>query len=223
MDLFGPSRTKSMGGNLYALLIIDDFSRYTCNLFLANKNDAFHSFRKFAKLVQNEKSLKIMSMRSDHGGEFQNEDFELFCDEYGINHNFSAPITPQKNCFVERNIRSLEELARTMLNETNFPKYFWADVVSTACYVSNRVLIRHILKKTPYELYKGRKPNISHLHVFGCKCFVHNNGKDNLGKFDAKSDEGIFLGYSLSSKAYRVFNKRTLVVEESMHVILDET
>ena len=109
------------------------------------------------------------------------------------------------------------------MNETNLPKYFWADAVSTACYFSNRVLVRPILKKTPYELYKGRKPNISHLHVFGCKFVVHNNGKDNLGKFDAKSDEGIFLGYSLSSKAYRVFNKITLVVEESMHVIFDET
>ena len=68
----------------------------------------------------------------------------------------------------------------------------------------NRALIRAILKKTPYELYKERKPNISHLHVFGCKCFVLNNGKDNLGKFDVNSDEGIFLGYSSNSKAFRI-------------------
>ena len=83
-------------------------------------------------------------------------------------------------------------------------------------------MIRPILKKTPYELFKGRKPNISYFHPFGCKCFVLNNGKDNLGKFDAKSDEGIFLGYSTNSKAYRVFNKRTLVVEDLIHVIFDE-
>ena len=84
-------------------------------------------------------------------------------------------------------------------------------------------LIRPIFKKTPYELYNGRKPNISHLHVFGCKCFVLNNGKDNLGKFDAKSDEGIFLGYSLQSKAYRIYNKRTMSIEESIHVSFDES
>jgi hypothetical protein len=71
-----------------------------------------------------------------------------------------------------------------------------ADAFSIACYVINRVLIRPILKKTPYEIFKGRKPNISHFHVFGSKCFVLNNGKDNLGKFDAKANEGIFLGYS---------------------------
>ena len=81
-------------------------------------------------------------------------------------------------------------------------------------------MIRPILKKTPYELFKERKPNISYFHPFGCKCFVLNNGKDNLGKFDAKSDEGIFLGYSLASKAFRVINKRTLVVEESIHIYL---
>jgi len=86
-------------------------------------------------------------------------------------------------------------MARTLLNDTNLPKYFWAEAVNTACYIMNRVLIRPILTKTPYELYKGRKPNIYHLHVFGCKCFVLNNEKDNLAKFDVKSDEGIFLCY----------------------------
>src|ERR1044072_9095644 len=110
MDLFGPYRTKSIGGNLYALVIIDDFFRYTWTLFLANKSDAFHLFRKFAKLVQNEKSLKIVYIRSDHGGEFQNDDFELFCDEYGINHNFSAPRTPQQNGVVEKRIGLLKNL-----------------------------------------------------------------------------------------------------------------
>jgi len=110
-----------------------------------------------------------------------------------------------------------------LLNDTNLPKYFWAEVVNIACYIMNRALIRPILKKTPYELYKGRKPNISHLHVFGCKCFLLNNGEDNLGKFDEKYDEGIFLGYSLNSKAFRIYNKRTMIIEESIHVAFDET
>ena len=87
----------------------------------------------------------------------------------------------------------------------------------------NRVLIRPILKKTPYELYKGRKSNISYLRIFRCKCFVLNNSEDSLGKFDAKTDEAIFLGYSLHSKEYRVFNKRTLSVEVYVHVVCDET
>jgi hypothetical protein len=97
-------------------------------------------------------------------------------------------------------------MSRTMLNEHNLPRYFWAKAINTACYVINRTIIRNTLNKTSYKLWKNRKPNIGYFKVFGCKCFVLND-RDNLGKFDAKSDEGIFLGYSSTSKAYRVFNK----------------
>ena len=107
------------------------------------------------------------------------------------------------------------------MNENSLPKYFWAEAVNTACYILNRVLIRPNLNKTPYELWKDRKPNIGYFKVFGYKCFVLNT-KHNLGKFDPKSDVGIFLGYLNSSKAYRVYSKITLVVEESMHVIFDD-
>ena len=106
-----------------------------------------------------------------------------------------------------------------MLCESNLPKYFWTEAVNTASYILNYVLIRPILKKIPYELWNDRKSNINYFHVFGYKYFILNNEKDNLENFDAKSDEGIFLGYSLSSKTYRVFNKRTLVVEKSIRYI----
>jgi len=101
MDLFGPSRTMSLSDNLYALVIVDDFSRYTWTLFLASKNETFHAFKRLAKMLENEKSSKIVSIRSDHGGEFQNERFEHFCEKHGINHNFSVPRTPQPNGVVE--------------------------------------------------------------------------------------------------------------------------
>ena len=110
-----------------------------------------------------------------------------------------------------------------MLSEYKLPKYFWAEAVNTACYVLNRVNIRAKANKTPYELLKGKTPNLVHLHVFGCKYFILNNGKNILGKFDAKADEGIFLGYSSIGHAYRIFNRRTLLVEESVHVSFDES
>ena len=101
-----------------------------------------------------------------------------------------------------------------MLSESSLPKYFWADAVSTSCYVVNRVLIRPILKKTPYELFNGRKPNISHLKVFGCSCFIST--------MERKTWESLMIGYSLTSHAYRVYNKRLMIVEESVHVVFDE-
>jgi len=94
LDVFGPSRTMSFGGYYYALVIVDDYSRFTLTLFLTHKRDAFHAFKKLAKIIQNKKNLNIASIRSDHGGEFQNKYFQLFCDENGIKHNFFAPRTP---------------------------------------------------------------------------------------------------------------------------------
>ncbi|KAH9704888.1 Integrase catalytic domain-containing protein [Citrus sinensis] len=188
-------------------IVVDDYFRYTWVLFLANKDDAIDAFQIFYK--------------KDSTTKWSNA-FENFCNDFGIEHQFSSPRTPQQNGVVERKNMSIQEMATTMLNENSLPKYFWAEAVNTACYVLNRVLIRPNLNKTPYELWKYRKPNIGYFKVFGCKYFVLNT-KDNLGKFDLKSDVGIFLGYSNSSKAYRVYNKRTLVVEESMHVTFDES
>ncbi|KAL6342996.1 hypothetical protein AAG906_017016 [Vitis piasezkii] len=222
MDLFGPSSTPSLGEKSYAYVIVDDFSRYTWVLFLSQKNEAFYEFLKFCNKVQNKKGFTITCIRNDHGREFENIDFEEYCNEHGINHNFSVPITPQQNGVVERKNRTLQGMARTMLNENNLPKYFWAEAVNTSCYVLNRILLRSILKKTPYKLWKNKKPNISYFKIFGCKCFILNT-KDNLGKFDTKSDVRIFLGYSTSSKAFRVFNKRTMVLKKSIHVIFYES
>ena len=110
-----------------------------------------------------------------------------------------------------------------MLCENGLPKYFWAEAVNTACYVTNRALIRPLLKKTPYELLNGKKLSVEHFRTFGRKCFVLNNGKEHLEKFDSKPDEGMFLGYDSNSSYYKVFNKRTLTVESSVHVTFDET
>jgi len=110
-----------------------------------------------------------------------------------------------------------------MLIASGLARNFWAEALNISCYIINRCTIRPILNKTPYELFKGRKPNIMHLRIFGCECFVHNNGKDVLGKFDPRSDEAIFLGYSSHSKPYKVFNKRTLCVEKSVHILFVES
>ena len=171
--------------------------------------------------LENGYQTRLRSKRSDNGLEFVNSKFEEFCESRGITHEFSSPRTPQQNGVVERKNRALEHMVRTMLIASKLPKHFWAQAVHTACYIMNRAMLRPMLKKTPYELLNGRVPNISHLRIFGCKCFVHNNDKDSLGKFDPRSDEGIFLGYSSRSKAYKMFNKVTNKIEESIHVAFD--
>ncbi|XLR02809.1 hypothetical protein S83_069007, partial [Arachis hypogaea] len=123
--LFGPTRTQSLGGKHYGLVIVDDYTRFGWVLFLAHKNEAFSAFEPFCKKIQNEKDLKISSIRSDHGTEFENNLFESFCEEFGISHNFSCPRTPQQNGVVERRNRSIQEMTRAMLCESNVPKFLW--------------------------------------------------------------------------------------------------
>ncbi|RCU35080.1 transposase, partial [Acinetobacter baumannii] len=211
----------TLGGKSYMFVIVDDYSRFTWVMFIATKDETFEIFVKFCTKVQYKKCYKITEIRTDHGGEFDNYKFEQYCDTIGIDHTFSAPRTPQQNGVVERKNRTLVEMARSMLNEKNLPKYLWAEAINTACYITNRALIRPILLKTPYELWKDKKPNLSHVKVFGCKCFILNT-KDHLEKFDSKADEGIFLGYSSDGKSFRIFNKKSLMVEESVHVMFNE-
>ncbi|GJT07347.1 retrovirus-related pol polyprotein from transposon TNT 1-94 [Tanacetum coccineum] len=193
MDLFDPSAVWSYRGNRYTLVIVDDYSRYTWTRFLKNKTEAFDQFEIFSKKIQNQLGCTIVSIRTDHGRGFDNEvQFGEFCNANGITHNFSAPRTPQSNGVVERKNRTLQEMSRTMLNEQSLPQKFWCNAVDTSTYILNRILIRAILGKTPYELLRGRKPTLDYFRVFGSKCFILNT-KDYLTKFDPKSYEGVFL------------------------------
>ncbi|GKC07109.1 retrovirus-related pol polyprotein from transposon TNT 1-94 [Tanacetum coccineum] len=223
MDLFGPSAVQSYRGNFYTLVIVDDYSRYTWIRFLKHKHEAFDHFEILSKKIQVQKGCHIISIRTDHGREFDNKiKFGVFCDANGITHNFSAPRTPQSNGIVKRKNRTLQEMSRTMLNEQSIPQKFWCDAVDTSTYILNRILIRHFLGKTPYELFKGKKPSLENFKVFDSKCFILNT-KDYLTKFDLKSTEGIFFGYLPNSKAYVILNKETMRVEEFLNVRFNES
>ena len=141
-------------------VIVDDFSWYTWVLFLRQKNEAIYEFSKFCNKVQNKKGFTITCIRSDHLREFENSDFEEYCNEHGINLNFLAPKTPQQDGVVEKKNSTLQEMTRTMLNENNVPKYLWAKMVNTACYVLNRILLRPILKNLPMSFGKTRNPTL---------------------------------------------------------------
>ncbi|GKD97463.1 putative ribonuclease H-like domain-containing protein [Tanacetum coccineum] len=140
-----------------------------------------------------------------------------FCGLKGIKREFSVARTPQQNGVAERKNRTLIEAARTMLADSLLPTVFWAEAVNTACYVLNRVLVTKPHNKTPYELIIGRPPSISFMRPFGCPVTILNT-LDPLGKFDGKAEEGFLVGYSVNSKAFRVFNSQTKKVEENLHV-----
>ena len=126
MDLFGPTTYRSIGGNCYCLVIVDDYSRYTWVFFLHDKADTCDTFKKFVIRAENEFELKLKKVRSDNGSEFNNTKVEDFCDEKGIKHEFSTKYTPEQNGLVERKNRTLIDMARSMLSEYNVSDSFWA-------------------------------------------------------------------------------------------------
>nr|GEU44651.1 hypothetical protein [Tanacetum cinerariifolium] len=140
-----------------------------------------------------------------------------FREMKGIKREFSVARTLQQTEVAERKNRTLIEAARTMLADSMLPTTFWAEAVNTACYVQNRVLVIKPHNKTPCELFLGRKPALSFMRPFGCPITILNT-LDHLGKFDGKADEGFFVGYSTNSKAFRVFNSRAKIVEETLHI-----
>ncbi|KAK1618233.1 hypothetical protein QYE76_023750 [Lolium multiflorum] len=221
LDLFGPSHYDTLGGSKYGLVIVDDYSRYSWVFLLKYKDETHREFITFAKKAQRTYESEIKAIRTDNGTEFKNYTMQEFVDDEGIKHEFSAPYTPQQNGVVERKNRTIIEMARTMLSEFNSPHNFWGEAISTAVHYSNRLFLRPLHNKTPYELLTGNKPNVMYIRVFGCKCLVKNN-KGKLGKFETRTIEGIFVGYAENSHAYRYYNRSTGTIEVSCDVVFLE-
>ena len=129
-----------------------------------------------------------LKKKSNHGKEFKDAKFEAFCNKHGIKKEFSAPKTPQQNGIIERKNRVIQEIARVMFLNKDIPQKFWAEAMNTSCHIGNRIFFWVGTKKTSYEIWKEKKPKVKYFWVFGSKCFILND-RENLGKFDAKSDE----------------------------------
>ncbi|GJR98127.1 ribonuclease H-like domain-containing protein [Tanacetum coccineum] len=179
---------------MYCLVVTDDYSRFTWVFFLATKDETSGILKSFITGIENLVDRKVKVIRCDNGTEFKNRETN----------------------------RLIEVIGSYMLADSKLPTTFWAEAVNTACYVQNRVLVVKPHNKTPYELFHGRTPTLSFMRPFGYPVTILNT-IDHLGKFDGKADEGFFVGYSLNSKAFRVFNSRTRIVEENLHIRFSES
>ncbi|GJY71701.1 integrase, catalytic region, zinc finger, CCHC-type containing protein [Tanacetum coccineum] len=221
MDLCGPLRVQSINGKKYILVIVDDYSRFTWVKFLRSKDETPAFVINLLKQLQVGLNKTVRFVRTDNGTEFVNKDLTDYYESVGITHEKTVPRTPQQNGVVERRNRTLVEAARTMLIFSKAPLFLWAEAVATACYTQNRSLIHTLHNKTPYELVHDKKPDLSFLRIFGALCYPTNDSED-LGKLKAKADIGFFVGYTPNRKGYRIYNKRTRQIMETIHVIFDE-
>ncbi|KAI3707110.1 hypothetical protein L6452_25335 [Arctium lappa] len=170
MDLCGPMRTQSLGGKKYALVIVDDYTRYTWVKFLRSKDETPDVLITFLKTTQVNLQKQVKILRTDNDTEFKNKTVEEYLESVEISHQYSAARMPQQNGVVERRNRTIVEAARTMLSQSALPLFLWAEAVSTACHTQNLSMIHRRFQKTPYALINNRTPPIKYFHVFGCTC-----------------------------------------------------
>ncbi|CAL1680763.1 unnamed protein product [Lasius platythorax] len=203
-DLCGPMRIPSIGGAKYILHFIDDCSRWGQIYFLKSKSDVFQALKEYVVMIENQTGKKIKCIQSDNGKKFVNSDIDGFLKERGIVRRLTVPYSPQQNGVAERRNRTIVEMARCILLESGLPPRFWGEAVNTANYVRNRCPSKSLDGKTFFEALSGKIPDVSHLREFGDHVFVLNN-VPGLGKFHPRGIPGIFVGYSDTSKAYRIW------------------
>jgi hypothetical protein len=221
-DLCGPITPATIGRNNYFLLIVDDYSRYMWLEVLKAKSDAFRRFTKIKAATEAAGNCRICGFRSDRGGEFNSGEFQQLCDATGIIHYTTAPCSPQQNGVVERRNQTVVEMARCLLKSMNVPPQFWGEATRMVVYILNRAPTRALNSVTPYELWHGRKPNVQHLHMFGCVAHVKKTGP-RVNKLADRSSMMIFIGYEEGSKCYRVYDPIANKLQVSHDIVFEES
>ncbi|GJR01104.1 retrovirus-related pol polyprotein from transposon TNT 1-94 [Tanacetum coccineum] len=225
--------TDNRGSDLYTISLHEMTSSTPIYLMAkASSTQAWLCYRRLSHLNFNYINLlskkdvviglpKLKYVKDQLCTEFLNKTLHAFFKEEGIEHQTSTPRTPEQTGVVERQNRTLVEATRTMILASKLPLFFWAKAIATACYTQNRSIIIPTHEKTIYHIINDRKPSIKHLHIFGCTCYLTRDG-ENLDKMKEKGDPCILVGYSTRFKGYRVYNKRTRLIVESIHLKFNE-
>lgn len=206
-DLCGPMQNETPSGNKYFMTLIDDYSRYCTLYFLSSKDQAFEKIKEFIEMCENQYGKRLKVLRTDRGGEFVNKRMKNYFKRKGIVHQLTAPYTPEQNGVAERRNRSLVEMGRCMLFDADFELKYWAEAVNNANYIQNRMLSAAV-DVTPFELWSGKPPNLSHIRMFGCVAYAHIN-KQKRQKLDDVAEKYNLVGYCEHSKAYRLLDMKT--------------
>uniref|UniRef100_A0A6N2M754 Retrovirus-related Pol polyprotein from transposon TNT 1-94 n=1 Tax=Salix viminalis TaxID=40686 RepID=A0A6N2M754_SALVM len=208
-DICGPFDAPSWSGEKYFITFIDDYSRYGYTYLLHDKAESVNVLKLFIDEVERQLEKKVKVVRSDRGGEFYGRftesgqcpgPFAKLLESKGIYAQYTMPGTPQQNGVAVRRNRTLMEMVRSMLSNCKLPMSLWIYALKTATYILNRVPSKAV-PMTPFELFKGRKPSLRHLRVWGCPAEVKPYNPHEK-KLDSRTVSGYFIGYPEKSKGF---------------------
>ncbi|THH01090.1 hypothetical protein EW026_g1530 [Hermanssonia centrifuga] len=219
-DVWGPAPVETLGGRRYYVSFTDDNSRWTQIYLMRTKDEVFSHYKGFAAWLKTQHTVVVKTLHSDRGGEYLSTEFSTFLAEQGTACRLTVHDTPEYNGIVERLNRTLVTKIRAMLIDSGLPKFLWGEAAMHACYLKNRTSTRALEGTTPHEAFLGGKPDISNLHPWGCKVFIHNT---NRSKLDPQALEGRWVGFDEQSKAHRIYwpSRRSVTVERSVRFMDD--
>lgn len=220
-DICGPITPETPGGNRYFLLFVDDYSRKMWVYFLKEKSDALGVFKKYKAVVEKSTEKNIKMLRTDRGGEFCSKEFTLYCEEMGIERQYTNPYTPQQNGVVERRNRTVAAMTRSFLKESKLPSCMWGEAVRHSVYVLNRLPTRDLDGTTPYEAWGGKKPDLVHIKVFGCVA-VMKILSVHVKKLDDRGRKVVYLGREPGTKGCRLYDPISKKIQVSRDVVFRE-
>ncbi len=221
-DVCGPMEISSLGGSRYFVTFIDEHSNWATVYLMKHKSEVTDRFLEFEKYAERQTGRKIRILRSDRGGEYLSNTLSKYMKHQGIAHELTTAYTPHQNGVSERFNRTILNLVRSMLSHRQAPMYLWAEALSTAVHIRNRVTSNALPPNiTPHHIWKSAVPNVSHFRVFGCKCW-YTVPKSEVQKLDPRGKVAIFVGYAENSKAYKLIDFETQKVVISRDVLFDE-
>ncbi|KAL2923679.1 Retrovirus-related Pol polyprotein from transposon TNT 1-94 [Bienertia sinuspersici] len=221
VDLWGPYQHKTYTGCNQFLTIVDDHTRFTWVHLLKYKSDVVSILDSFFNYVETQFGTKVACVRSDNARELTEGDMKRIYALRGIIHQTSCYETPEQNAIVERKHRHLLETARTLYFHSYVPERFWGECVLTAAYLINRMPLKPLGFKTPFHMLFQSDPPLHHLKVFGCLCYLSTT-KAHRTKFEPRANPGVFLGYSVTQKGYKVWDLHTKRLVVSRNVVFYE-
>ena len=209
---------QMQGGKKYFLTLIDDCIRYCYVYLLRSKDEALEMFQHFKNEVENQLDRKIKVIRSDRGGEYE-APFGDFCSQHGIIHQTTAPYSPQQNGVVERKNITLKEMMNALLLSSGLPQNLWGEAILSENYILNRIPHKKT-NKSPYELWKGRRPSYKYLNVWGCLAKVAVPIPKKV-KIRPKTVDCVFIGYAHNSSAYRFLIHKSEIIDMHANTIIE--
>ncbi|KAF0743739.1 hypothetical protein Ae201684P_003773 [Aphanomyces euteiches] len=232
-DLCGPIEVLSLTGGKYILIFVDRYSRYIHVHILNEKSETGKVIVEQRAQIESKHNRPLANLHTDNGGEYLDGQVAAFCRREGIYHSTTTTMTSQQNGFAKVRFRDILARARAMLIEADLPKQLWSYAVECAVYCMNRSVSANS-NTTPFKLWHGYEPDVSHMKVFGSVCYVHvpmrigdadknGNRQHKRQKLDIRSIRGIFVGYAESKHSYKVLDCTTGKMLVSVHITFDES